>query len=1007
LLIFIFTLKKFFMILKKLLFFSTICAAIFLLINGCKTADGKLTKLGKGYQNVTGRYNAYYHAQLKLIKAQQTIDAQFKDNYTSLLPIFPHAANQDSNLVKADVDEAIKKCAMNIELHRPSNWADDTYLLLGQAEFLRCKREKASQTFAYIVAKYNPNKEKSAMNKDELAKNKKQLAKEKAKAAKEKKKTTAKKKKQATKKKKTTAKKKKQDKSKKGNSKSSNTNKTNTDLNANSPTPAPKPEPENTPDSTKQEKPKKYFLKHRPIHYQAMLWLAKSYIETKNYDDAGLYLRLLAEDGRVPYRLRGEVQAVMAHLFIQQENYPKAIDALTKAIKKTKKRKLKTRYTYVLAQLQEKQGNYAAAFEQYRKVRKLAPSYEMEFNAQLNAATTAAKGGDEGYNHQLALRRMLNDGKNEEFKDQILFAMAQNQLRDGDKIAGIASLRQSMSSSNGGNQKAETALLLADLYYEQTDYVNAYIFYDTTCQLLNKTDERYTAAQNQKNKLNLFAINSLNLARQDTLLSIGMMSFDEQKAYIQKLQKEELAAKTAPKNNSKNAKPAPENRGRPTLAEMAKANITTQANPNAKNTQPSTASGQPVVSDNNLILSTFPLYNPAMQKKGEKDFEKRYGQRAWADNWRRSKRAGAENKKTEENTIAQLQPMTEQEVKDMLTKIGVPQDDKQKEDLNNKIAISLFNIGLAYREQLDMNDKAIETFENLLSRFPKSTKRLETLYMLYNCYSDKKNQNKAEYYKNLIVAEFPNSDIAKSVKNPNFLNENAQKEKDLSNFYQQSYELVRKTKFEEAAKQIADVARQFGESHTYRARFALLEAMVVGGTKGEKDYLVALKAVSTSFPNTNEDKKAKEIVAVLTQSSTTTNNNAANNSTANSKFVVNANSRHYVMVVFADKKTNTNPLLTPIAEYNGKNYTNEKFTANGFEITADKLPAISISKFKNQDDALRYLAAVKAEQGFLGDNPPAHELCIITLDNYRNLLQSTTAGIWQQYVNFHSTNYNK
>jgi tetratricopeptide (TPR) repeat protein len=987
------------MMLYKCLLGFFLAGLAVLFFNSCKTADGKLTKLGKGYHHLTGRYNAYYHAQLKLIKAQQTIDAQFKDDYTRLLPLFPHAANQDSNLVKSDVDEAIKKCAMNIELHRPSNWADDSYFLLGQAEFLRCKREKSGQTFAYIVAKYNPNKEKSAMNKEEIAKNKKQLEREKKNAAKAKKNAAAKAKKDKEKAKKEKAQAKK-DKAK-GKKTVPNTN-----LSANNNPPTPLPEPNI--DTNNQEKPKKYFLKHRPIHYEAMLWLAKSYIETKEYDDAGLYLRLLAEDGRVPYKLRPQVQAVMAHLFIQQENYPKAIEALQKAIKKTRNRKTKTRYTFVLGQLYEKQQNYAAAFEQYRKIRKLAPTYEMEFNAQLNAAAAAARGGSSEYNHQFALRRMLNDGKNEEFKDQILFAMAQNQLRDGDKAAGMASLRQAMASS-GGAQKTEISLLLADLYYEQDDLVNAFIYYDTTCQTLDKKDERYSLAYNRRQQLELYATNSIALARQDTLLAIGAMSFEEQKAFIQRLRKEEMEAKKAPKNNGKNAAPAPTS-GRLTLAELAKSSTVAQANPNGSGANKGTSSGQPTANDNALALSTFPLYNPAMQKKGEKDFEKRYGQRAWADDWNRSRRAGAEVKNTTEVATSDLQPMTEQEVKDMLTRIGVPQDEKQKEALNDKIAISLFNIGIAQKEQLNQPNKAIQTFENLLNRFPKTSKRLETLYMLYNIHTEQKNQAKAEEYKNKIIAEFPHSDIAKSVKNPNFLNDKAQKEQNLNSFYQLTYDLVRRQQWDTAAQKIAEVLTLFGDKHSHRARFALLEAMVVGANKGEKDYITALRAVSTSFPNTNEDKKAKEMVALLSNSNPNNGNNPNPNTNSEpSKFTVNSATTHSVIVAFADKKTVINPFQTAISTYNANNYADLKLTMMGtiVEPNAGKIQTIAVRKFKNQDEAQRYAAAVRADKKYLGDNPPIHEIYIISQDNYRILLSTTTAGIWQQYVEFHAANYNK
>jgi hypothetical protein len=64
--------------------------------------------------------------------------------------------------------------------------------------------------------------------------------------------------------------------------------------------------PEAVTEEEEGPKPPKYFLKHRPVRYDAMLWMAKSYIELDNYDDAGRYLRLLTEKSDVPKRIKAQ-----------------------------------------------------------------------------------------------------------------------------------------------------------------------------------------------------------------------------------------------------------------------------------------------------------------------------------------------------------------------------------------------------------------------------------------------------------------------------------------------------------------------------------------------------------------------------------------------------------------------------------------------------------------------------------------------------------------------------
>jgi len=224
-----------------LIFFSTVLVSI-LLLEGC----GKQTLISKPYHNLTGRYNAYYNANLRVTESFEMLNKQHQDNYNKFLHMYPYAAVPDANSVKQPLDEAITKCARNIKLHTIGNWTDDSYHLLGQAEFLQQDYERAVNTFKFIVDKYHP--ENVAKELEKLKKKKK------------KKKKGKKRKRRRTKKKKK--------KKKKPN--------TNTD--------------------EEDEKPINYGIKHRPVRYKAMLWLAKTHIELNQYDEAGYFLRQLEND---------------------------------------------------------------------------------------------------------------------------------------------------------------------------------------------------------------------------------------------------------------------------------------------------------------------------------------------------------------------------------------------------------------------------------------------------------------------------------------------------------------------------------------------------------------------------------------------------------------------------------------------------------------------------------------------------------------------------------------
>ena len=66
-----------------------------------------------------------------------TLEEQHEDNYNKLLPMYEYIATDNHEAVASDLDEAIKKVSVVVNLHRESNWTDDSYLIVGKAQFLK------------------------------------------------------------------------------------------------------------------------------------------------------------------------------------------------------------------------------------------------------------------------------------------------------------------------------------------------------------------------------------------------------------------------------------------------------------------------------------------------------------------------------------------------------------------------------------------------------------------------------------------------------------------------------------------------------------------------------------------------------------------------------------------------------------------------------------------------------------------------------------------------------
>lgn len=935
-------------------FFGSI--AFLLMVFGC----AKQTLATKPYHNLTGRYNAYYNANMILAESFEQLNTQHQDNYNQILPLYPYAAVEDAKSVTQQLDEAITKSARNVKLHTIGNWTDDSYHLLGQAEFLQQEYERAANTFKYVVDKYRPEvqeKEKKAAKSKGAKKVKK----------KRKKRRRRKRVKRRRRRRKPTRKKK--------------PNKTNT---------KPKEEIE------EDEEPEKYGLKHRPVRYESTLWLAKTYIELEHYDEAGYYLRQLENDGTTPYRIRPEIQAVTADYWIRQKEYDKAIPHLEVAVKDTKKKGRKTRYAYILAQLYQQQGNNQLAMEFFHKTLRLKPTYEMEFNARLNMAKNAAQvTGKKPLDPILALRRLLRDPKNQEYRDQIHFAIAQIHLSKGDKEAGIASLQRSLENSQNPAQRTEGALLLAELYYDQDDFVASYAYYDTTLMAMNKKEERYATTTDRKRRLEGVATHLAAKMDHDSMLTVASWDRARQERWaIKGMEREEQMGANATIERGTNFR----NRG-----DRAMGNFEEEGGSRSQLPTRSANGGGVRIMDNELQKSKFALYNPTLRKKGEREFNKRWSSRSWIDDWRRSSKEEDQAVDTDEE-LAYV-PKTQAEIDAYLKRKGVPNSDQEKAEKHKKLATELFLAAQHYREDLNRTDKALELVNELLKKYPTSPYAVEALFLAYNSYREQNNHTKAEYYKTQILNNYPQTNIAKVLSDPDFANAEKKRYEQINDYYDKTYRLLKEGNAQQALDRVNKVEEKFGKDYAMKARFAILQAMCIGGVKGEKDYLRALGIVVTSYPNTTEQEQAKAMIAMLkgNQKGNTAQQRGSGKPTQGGDvaFTFNPRAKHLVIVLFDNTSVKTNPLRSQVSSFHNKYYLNKRLSTSAILVDG-KLPSLTIrGAFNTAEEAMKYVRDVTNNPEYLPE-VEGYSVYAISRENYALAM---TKQKFMAYIPFFKENY--
>lgn len=116
--------------------------------SGC--APEKNGLVASAYHNTTARYNAYFYARLRMDEIQQNIAEQEENNYNKILRILPEPDTALISSMNEQIEDCIKKASVAIERHPNSQWADDSYILIGMCRDFRQNYGDAIKTYKFV-----------------------------------------------------------------------------------------------------------------------------------------------------------------------------------------------------------------------------------------------------------------------------------------------------------------------------------------------------------------------------------------------------------------------------------------------------------------------------------------------------------------------------------------------------------------------------------------------------------------------------------------------------------------------------------------------------------------------------------------------------------------------------------------------------------------------------------------------------------------------------------------
>lgn len=989
--------------------FGVLLLVFVLALSGCaskkRKGGGERSKLGKFYHNTTSYYNGYFNADELVQNSYAVLRDAHKDNYTEILSVYDYESVSDAKIVSQDLDVAIEKVTRIVRIHDPSSWVDDCYVLMGEAQFLKQEYETAEETFAYFKEEFDPTNA-FGRNYQNKKKSKKELQKERAKERKEEEKKReeekkaqkeereetrdlkvkereqakkdAEKERERLKKEREAAKKAREKSKKKGKktrgkkvrpAKEDTSTATKAPTTTNTPTkketpkkveekvePAKKQEVEREEPSDDEEKKEEEKEKDKTAYSKGMIWYAKTLVKRDKYANASYMVKRLEEDGLLQKEELREVPIILADINIKEKNYSDAITYLDQAIELASKKALKARYAFIKGQLYQQIGDEGQASFAFDDASKWAKSFELEFMSELNYEKTQMMSGAKNATAVLTkLDKMIKEAKYVPYLDQLYYTKGDLQLEDGDFASALQSFSRSIAN-NTDNQslKQETYYRLAYLFYDKEDYVNSKNYFDSTLTVIDKEDVRYREVEKYATSLDEIAKNIEIINYQDSLLS--MASWSEEKI-------EEVAQKFVDESNA------------PAVTDNGSA---------AGNKRPPTLGG-----GGGFKSSSFFAYDPQAKQRGERDFKDKWGDIELTDNWRRVEKSDVYGSDVADSEEENTEGKDEDQLAKMVAKIKseIPYSPSAKEAIDKKLEIAYFDLGIAYREKIQNYKRASEAHETLLDRFPDFEQKLNTYYFLYLAYLDLGNNTKAEYYKNKVLTEFPDTEFAKSISDPTYADSQLSEEDKLNQHYEKTYALFQDKKFNDVRVLVDQSKSIFGKSNTLNAKFSLLDAMALGSIEGEDKYIIALNDVITRYPNTPEQARADEILRFLRGDGAAFD--GVNMEEVDDLFKYEETKLHYVAVVLynvtSDKMVNAK---VQVSNYNKQYHKTKKLQLGDSYINRENNDqVILIRRFKNKDKSMDYYnELLKDKEAFISSEIAAYSIYPITQGNYRKMI---------------------
>lgn len=566
-----------------------------------------------------------------------------------------------------------------------------------------------------------------------------------------------------------------------------------------------------------------YVIKNYPdadLINETKIWHAKTNIRLQNEDIAILSLKALLKNNSLSDLDQFNAHTAIAMAYKFADSTQQVLNHLNKSIALSVQSEQSARNSIVLGQLyrQEKKidsSNYA--FQHIIHTKKAPYKY------QINAAIEKAKNFERTDNVQQmvqTLQDLIKNRDNRAYLDKLHYHLGMVYLKNNKTEEAEKQFTKSIGAKNGDRfQKVLSYEALGTINFDKGIYVTAGNYYDSVLNFTtDQNTKRFLKIKRIRKSLDDVILNENIVQTNDSILRLAYMSDDEKSAFVSALiDRLKLDRNIVLKN-----------------AEVVK-----------KSSKSSTNTG------------TWYFYNPEVVKTGILEFQKKWGNLSLSDNWK-------SNKYSTQNVFEKdIDLVVDERLTPQYYLANIPTDKTKISILEKERNEAYYKLGLIYKEQFLRNDLAITCFEKVVSFGEMESFYLPANYHLYRIYNTT-DVSKANQIKQLIIEQYPNSLYANLVLQTDKKIDISVIENSPEEVYKTIYLLYEAEKYTDVLNQLKEAILNYNQTELI-PKFELLKAFTIGKIEGISAFKTALEFVAITYPNTEEGKKATEVINTITK----------------------------------------------------------------------------------------------------------------------------------------------